>query len=146
MLQSIGRASTSSTVKVVPIVGTTSTSMRRHSRPTTALSSCEPLQCGERVDRAVFLAAAQDLPDHGMDRLRLGGKEIPEFHQPFRHPRALIQQRSGGQEGLQGHIDDCGYAAELLTEGQVGAAHLVVAEELQLVGGRQPDSDSRMPS
>ena len=65
------------------------------------LELLEPLQCGERVDRGVLLAAAQDLPDHGMDRLRLGSKEIREFDQPFRHPRPLIQQGSGGQERLQ---------------------------------------------
>ena len=103
----------------------------------------EPLQCGERVDRGVLLAAAQDLPDHGMDRVRLGGKEVAEFDQPFRHPRTLVEQGTGGQERFERYVDDGGHAAELLAEGQVRAAHLVVAEELQLVDGRQPDPDVR---
>ena len=77
-----------------------------------------------------------------MDRLRLGSKKIREFDQPLRHPRSLIQERSGSQERLQGHVDDCGHSAELLAEGQVGTAHLVVTEELELIGGRQADADT----
>jgi hypothetical protein len=40
---------------------------------------CEALQRLERVDRGVLLATGQDPPDHGVDRVGLGGKEITEL-------------------------------------------------------------------
>ena len=70
----------------------------------------EPLQCGESVDRGVLLSAAQNVPDHRMNRVRLGGKEVAEFHQPFRNPRTLVEKGAGGQERFQRCVDDGGHA------------------------------------
>ena len=73
-----------------------------------------------------------------MDRVRLGGKEITELHQPLRHPRPLVEQRPGGQERLQRDIDDGGGAGQVLAETQVSAPHRLVAEEFQLSAGGSP--------
>ena len=70
------------------------------------LEFLQSLQRGERVDGGVLLAAAEDVADHGMDRVRLGGKEVAELDEPLGDPGALVEQRTRGQERLERDVDD----------------------------------------
>ena len=105
------------------------------------LEFLETLQGGERVHRRVGQPTAEDVADHRMDRIRLGGKEITELDQSLRHPRTLVQQCAGSQKRLQRHLDDDGLAFQVLPETQMRRAHRVIAEELEFGDRRQPNPD-----
>ena len=94
-----GRPAPPATVNVVPMVGSTSTSIAgRTAGATSALSSASRYWARNTSDGVEAGAAADDLLDHGQHVVGWSVEEVAELDQPLGHPGPGVEQLAGGEE------------------------------------------------